>query len=66
MASQELMSEKEKRIQKALGTLPMKICAQCKRKVSKDEIQYIIMAARHMYDMYDVRGVCKLCRRLSI
>ena len=65
MASQELMSEKEKRIQKALGTLPMKICAQCKRRVPKDEIQYIIMA-RHMYDIYDVRGVCKLCRRLSI
>ena len=65
MASQELMSKKEKRIQKALGTLPMKICEQCERKVPKDEVQYIIMA-RHMYDEYGVRGVCKLCRRLSI
>ena len=62
MASQESMSKKEKRIQKALGTLPMKICAKCKRKVPKGEIQYIIGIRTPTL----LIGVCKLCRRLSI
>jgi len=53
------MSKREKKIQKALGTLPVHPCDNCKRLIPKNELQYMIQNNKLI-------SLCKLCRRLYV